>query len=166
MVVRTGQLELMPLPVGVAVLLLEDRPAAVRALGVALSPDWPVPHLAGVLQRHAASAERDASFGVWLMIERATGTVVGDIGFHGPPDAAGRVELGYSVVPARRGRGYATGAAAALVRWAQAQPGVQAVVAGCDPGNAASVTVLGRAGFVRVGEAGGELRWQAEAVGK
>ena len=156
----------MPLPIEVALLLLEDRPAAVRALGVELSPEWPAPHLAGVLRRHAAASEPDACFGVWVMIERATGTVVGDIGFHGPPDAAGRVEIGYSVVPVRHGRGYATEAAVALVRWARAQPGVLAVVAGCDPGNAASATVLERAGFVRAGETGGELRWQLETAGK
>ena len=103
----------------------------------------------------------------------AGGTVVGDIGFHGPPDEAGRAEIGYSVVPGRRGRGYATEAAAALLRWAQAQPGVRQVVAGCDPGNAASATVLERAGLVRAGEAAGEaggetgdeLRWHVEAVG-
>jgi RimJ/RimL family protein N-acetyltransferase len=39
---------------------------------------------------------------------RATGMVIGDIGFRGPPDAAGIVEIGYSVVAGRRRRGYAT----------------------------------------------------------
>jgi ribosomal-protein-alanine N-acetyltransferase len=98
-------------------------------------------------------------FGVWVMIERCTETVVGDIGFHGPPDDTGRIELGYSVVPSRRCRGYATEAAGALVGWARSQPSVRIVVAGCDPNNVPSVRTLERAGFRRTGAANGEIRW-------
>ena len=43
--------------------------------------------------------------------------VVGDIGFHGPP-ADGSVEIGYAVVPARRGQGLATRACALIVEMA------------------------------------------------
>ena len=51
------------------------------------------------------------------MIERESQSVVGDIGFIGPPDEDGSVEVGYSVIPARRGRGDATQAARAIVAW-------------------------------------------------
>ncbi|MFC7760660.1 GNAT family N-acetyltransferase [Catellatospora bangladeshensis] len=49
---------------------------------------------------------------------RATGQVVGGAGFHGPPDRAGTVEIGYGLVPGARGHGYATEAALALVEFA------------------------------------------------
>ncbi|MGH8987325.1 MAG: GNAT family N-acetyltransferase [Acidimicrobiales bacterium] len=133
---------------------------AGHALGARLSEEWPDPHLLGVLRRHVVAGEGMECFGVWVMIERESGSVVGDIGFHGPPDDAGTVEVGYSVTPGRRGRGYATEAAVALVAWASSQPNVQAIVAGCDPDNVPSVHTLERAGFSRTGEADGEMRWR------
>jgi RimJ/RimL family protein N-acetyltransferase len=94
------------------------------------------------------------------MIERESGTVVGDIGFHGPPDDRGAIEVGYCVVPSRRGRGYASEAARAIVEWASRQQSVRLIVAGCDPNNVPSICTLERTGFVRTGKADGELRWR------
>jgi RimJ/RimL family protein N-acetyltransferase len=94
------------------------------------------------------------------MIERDDGNVIGDIGFHGPPDDAGMIEIGYSVIPDRRRHGYATEAADALVEWALSQPGVHLIVAGCDPDNLPSIRTLERIGFQRSGEANTEIRWR------
>jgi RimJ/RimL family protein N-acetyltransferase len=77
--------------------------------------------------------------------------VVGHAGFHGPPDADGAVEVGYTVVPELRGRGYAKAALAALVAEAAATPEVRVVRACVQPGNAASLAVVRAAGFVEVG---------------
>ena len=156
----TDRLELRPLPQPAAAVLPDDREEACRALGARLDPAWPDPQLLGVLRRHAEASADVECFGVWVMIERDSGSVVGDIGFHGPPDAAGMVELGYSVIPLRRRRGYATEAADAIVEWALCQPSVRVVVAGCDPSNEPSIRVLERVGFHRTGEASGELRWR------
>ena len=162
--VITEQLDLTPLPVEAAAALPDDREAAARALGAALPAEWPDPHLVGILRRHQQAPAGMEPFGVWAMIDRSTGEVVGDIGFHGPPDDAGTVEIGYSVVPSRRRRGLATEAATALVDWACADPRVHVVVAGCDPANAASQRILERTGFERTGEADGELRWRRDAT--
>ena len=78
--------------------------------------------------------------------------VVGHAGFHGPPDADGAVEVGYTVLPHLRGRGYATAALRALVADAAAAPGVRVVRASVSPDNAASLAVVRRVGFVHVGE--------------
>lgn len=72
--------------------------------------------------------------------------VVGDIGFHGPPDPSLVVEIGYDVVPARRRRGIATAACAGIIERAWAD-GAQVVRAETDAGNAASRRVLLKAGF-------------------
>ncbi|MEU5941850.1 hypothetical protein ABZ807_22300 [Micromonospora sp. NPDC047548] len=40
-------------------------------------------------------------------MHRVTGLVTGGIGFFGPPDADGKVELGYGVAPKVKGCGYA-----------------------------------------------------------
>ena len=156
----TDHLELKPLPARAAAALPEDREAACRALGSRLCAEWPDPHLHGVLRRHAGASPDTECFGVWVMIERCSASVVGDIGFRGLPDDAGTIEVGYSVIPSRRRRGYATEAASALVRWAASQPSVDVIVAGCDPNNVPSISILERVGFRRTGEANGEIRWR------
>lgn len=80
------------------------------------------------------------------------GVVVGHAGFHGPPDEAGDVEVGYTVVPEHRGRGWGTAALAALLTRADSEPGVKRVVATIAPDNSASLAVVGHFGFVHVGE--------------
>jgi ribosomal-protein-alanine N-acetyltransferase len=97
---------------------------------------------------------------VWVIIERETETVVGDIGFIGPPGVDATVEIGYSVIPDRRRRGYATEAARALVDWVLREPGVREVVAGCDNENVPSIRMLERLGFARTGETNGQIRWR------
>lgn len=129
-------------------------------MGVRLHAEWPGPDLLGVLPRQAASSPETERFGIWVIIERASRSVVGDVGFHGPPDDGGTIEIGYFVVPDRRHRGYATEAAGALLEWAAAEPPVRCIVAACAPDNAASICTLERVGFLRTGEANGEIRWR------
>jgi len=94
-------------------------------------------------------------FGMYQLRDRDTGVVVGDAGFHAPPDVAGTVEIGYGLVPGRRGRGLATEAVRALVGWALEQPDVAEVRAHTHEGHAASQAVLTRAGFTPAGSDGG-----------
>ena len=116
-----------------------------------------------ILPVQASADSEGERFGVWVIIERATASVVGDIGFLGPP-ADGVVEMGFSVVPERRRQGFASEAAAALVEWALREPGVEVVIARCDSGNDASIGVLQRAGFVRTAEDDGVISWRSAGV--
>jgi RimJ/RimL family protein N-acetyltransferase len=77
---------------------------------------------------------------------------VGRAGFHGPPDAAGLVEIGYAVDPAYRRRGYARAALEALLRRAATDPQVRTVRVTITPDNAASYGLASQYGFTRVGE--------------
>jgi [ribosomal protein S5]-alanine N-acetyltransferase len=171
-VLRTGRLDLRPLPAAVAALLPGYRDDAARLLGSTLPAGWPAVDLLDVLPMQAAAGPDGERFGIWVMVERPTNEVVGDIGFLGPPDD-GAVELGYSVVPGRRGRGFATEAARAMADWALAQAGINAVIARCDADNVASVRVLRAAGFVRTdadagedaGSDAGQLCWRRTVAG-
>jgi RimJ/RimL family protein N-acetyltransferase len=156
----TERLELRPLPTAAAAALPGDRDGAARLIGAKLSDEWPQPDVLAILPRHAELDEDSARFGVWAIIERVSGTVVGDIGFHGPPGGDRTVEIGYAIVPDRRRRGYATEAAGAMAGWALRQPEIDAVVAGCDADNQPSIRTLELAGFERTGEAEGQLRWR------
>jgi ribosomal-protein-alanine N-acetyltransferase len=87
-------------------------------------------------------------------------TLIGETGFHGPPDASGTVEVGYSILPAYRGRGFATEATRALIRAALARPEVRRITAECLDDNHASLRVLEKLELRRVGSAGGTLRFE------
>ena len=159
----TTRLDLRPLPAAAARALPDDRETAARLVGATLSTDWPQPDLLDVLPTQAAVGPGGERFGVWVMIERVSTTVVGDLGFMGPPGEDGGVEIGYCVVPDRRGRGYASEAVAALVAWALVQPGVASVAARCDVVNVASIRVLERAGFHRSIQSDGQIGWLLDA---
>lgn len=83
------------------------------------------------------------------------GTMAGDLCFKGLPEN-GHPEIGYGIIYRFQGRGYATEAVGAACRWALGQPGVTAVEAETDPGNAASQRVLQKLGFVPNGVMGEE----------
>ena len=161
---RTTRLELRPLPSAAAGALPDDRETAARLLGVVLPPAWPQADLLDVLPLQAAAAHSEERFGVWVVIERESKTVIGDIGFIGPPGEDNTVEIGYSVIPDRRGRGYATEAARAFVDWALRQPRIDSVVAGCDNKSVPSIRILEGIGFVRSSESVGQLRWRLETA--
>ncbi|WP_435273454.1 GNAT family N-acetyltransferase [Streptomyces parvulus] len=86
-------------------------------------------------------------WGVFALVRREDGRAVGGIGFHGTPDEAGRVEIGYDLVEAARGHGYATEALRALSAWALDREGVASVLARTERANLASQAVIARAGF-------------------
>lgn len=85
-----------------------------------------------------------------VIVRAEGGVVLGHCGFHGPPRAIGRAEIGYSVLPSHRGQGVASEAVAALVRWAW-DHGEQMVFASVAPQNAASLAVVRKVGFIQIG---------------
>ncbi|NVO67176.1 GNAT family N-acetyltransferase [Methanofollis tationis] len=142
--VRTQRLRLVP-----ATEILTNRSALSRALGATVPDEWPPESLADALPLFLSWLQEDpgsAGWNLWYVV--AGGTLVGSCGFLGRPSAEGEVEIGYGVLPAFRGRGYATEAAAALIGWAFAHPEVRKVAAQADPQNRASVRVLEKIGFV------------------
>ncbi|MEO5699409.1 MAG: GNAT family protein [Casimicrobiaceae bacterium] len=83
-------------------------------------------------------------------------SAVGVAGYLGPPSKDGVVELGYSIVPEVRRRGYASAAIQALVNHALRRPRVACIVAHTEESNVASTAVLIHCGFERVGLAQGQ----------
>jgi ribosomal-protein-alanine N-acetyltransferase len=133
-----------------------DPAAAGVLLGAGVPAGWPDEELQGLLDEYEPTLP---GFGPWVVIARAEQAVVGSAGFVGPPNDDGELELGYGVVEQSRNRGYATEAAAALVAWALAQPGVERVVARSEASNTASTRVLENLGMTRAGADGQLVRW-------
>ena len=161
--IRIGseRLDLMPMPAAVADALSDDRATAASLLDATLPESWPQSDLIDVLPMQAAASPDAERFGVWLIIERQTNSVVGDIGFMGPPEG-GSVEIGFSVIPDRRRRGYASEAARAIVDWALRQPSIGHVTARSDLDNEASSRVLQAVGFSRIDQTDRVVRWRID----
>ncbi|MFR9796126.1 GNAT family N-acetyltransferase [Streptomyces sp. MS06] len=106
---------------------------------------------AGMLMKAYEAGTHRPEWGVFALVRREDGRAVGGLGFHGSPDEDGRAEIGYDLVEAARGQGYATEAVRALAEWALARDGVRALFATVDRANTPSQRVLGRAGFRKAG---------------
>ena len=98
--------------------------------------------------------EERAWYALW-MIEKPDGTHLGDLCFKGF-DPGRNPEIGYGILEAFRGRGYAAEAVRLALSWAFRHPAVKAVEAETDPGNTASQRVLEKCGFLPLGILGGE----------
>ncbi len=84
---------------------------------------------------------------IWVIVEKASNTVAGDIGFKRKADENGYVEIGYSTQPKFRVQGYMTEAISAMVKWAFTYPEVKAVIAETREDNISSIRVLRNNGF-------------------
>jgi [ribosomal protein S5]-alanine N-acetyltransferase len=70
------------------------------------------------------------------------------VGYKGPPDTAGSVEIAYSIAPSRQGQGFATEATSALIAWAFEHPACRVVIApDTARANVASSRVLEKLGM-------------------
>jgi ribosomal-protein-alanine N-acetyltransferase len=147
-----GSLRLVPLPVGaLQALLRDDLETASVIAGARLTPYF-VEHR-WLWELRIAQLVRDPGAAGW--IARAAvdeDVVVGHVGFHGPPDERGMVEVAYSVDPQFRRRGYARKMLHAALRWARQDPGVATVRATVTPDNVGSIATLGAFPFERVGQ--------------
>ncbi len=164
--IETGRLLLIAAPAELLrALAAGDTARAEGLLGAAIPAGWPGADLAEILPAALERLVADPAtigYGVWAAVARAPRTVVGSASFIAPPDD-GTIELGYGIHPDHRGCGYATEAAAALIAWGLARPGVRRVIAECDEANAASVRVLEKAGMRLLHTRGGVMRWSLTA---
>ena len=136
---------------------IHDRAALARALGAAVPSAWPPELVSDALTWfHGQLSASPANVGwfTWYAIalrDVDAPTLVASPGFKGGPEE-GKVEIGYSVMPAYQRKGFATEMVAALTDWALSQPRVRAVFADVDPENTPSIRLLTNLGFVNVGE--------------
>ena len=91
-----------------------------------------------------------ANEGDWLsvaVVERASGTTVGDLAFHWVSERDRTAEIGFVFDPRHQGKGFATEAARAVVDWAFTTGGMRRVIGRLEARNAASARVLEKLGM-------------------
>ncbi|SDY16013.1 Acetyltransferases, including N-acetylases of ribosomal proteins [Modestobacter sp. DSM 44400] len=154
-----------PLPVRAEIVHLNLPALEALAAGdlAAAGPLTPVPvtpylvgsECRGVWRMRAAQVAADPVSAAWvtgLVWDPDGQRTVGRAGFHGPPDAAGMVEVGYSIDPAHRRRGHAQAVLRVLLARAVREPAVRTVRASVRPDNTASRDLVLAHGFRQVGE--------------
>ena len=109
----------------------------------------------GPLRWRVPQVKSDPSVNKWFirwMVEKETREIVGSTSFHGPPDEKGMMEIGLGVHNDFQRRGYATEALIGMWSWVVDQAGVELLRYTVDPNNEASVAVIKKFGFERVGQ--------------
>ena len=92
-------------------------------------------------------------YGYWAATEKATGRFLGDVGFADfkrdiEPSLKDVPEIGWVLARWSHGRGYATEAALAAIRWLESALGPQRTVCIIDEGNRASLRVAEKCGYL------------------
>jgi len=158
--IETDRLLLIPMtPAFLGASLASDTAAAESELGFRVPPAWLEEQW--LMRLRLDELHENPAAQPWLLRaiclphERA---MVGHIGFHGPPGsphlqsiAPGGVEIGYTVFPAFRRRGYAGEACAGLIAWAAAEHGIHRFVLSISSHNVPSMAIARRLGFRKVG---------------
>nr|WP_033664904.1 GNAT family N-acetyltransferase [Salinispora oceanensis] len=132
-----------------------DLAAANMASPVPLSAYFAGPDWRGVWQMRRRQVADDPASAAWVtgvIWDEQRHLAVGRAGYHGPPDPAGMVEIGYAVDPALRRRGYARAALEVLLRRAAEEPQVRTVRVTISPDNLASYKLAAQYGFIEVGQ--------------
>lgn len=156
---RTARLEL----VATTLVHIEAELAGAQLLGALLGirvpASWPpgefdhdaLKYLRSQLQKGGPACEGWYSwYGISTGADGQREELVAAAGYFGPP-SEGQVEIGYSVVPEARGRGYAAEFVQALVDLAFEHSAIRHVIAHTNDANVPSTRLLLRRGFRRVG---------------
>lgn len=155
--IRTRRFELVSMSLRfMRLLLARDVHGAADEIGASVPVDL-ADRLDDFLQFRIADLTEDPAAQPWLgravVLTDGGGErrIIGSAGFHAPPDADGRVEVGYRVEPGYRRQGVATEVVRALFDWAAREHGVTRFRASVSPGNKASLAVVRRFGFRQTG---------------
>lgn len=135
-------------------LLRGDLESARREVAYRIPSDWPQVMKSVLNFRVPIARTQPETLPLLLraMVLRADSeVVVGRLGFHGPADDDGMLEIGYEVFPAYRRQGYAREAVIAMLRWAQRDAAVLRFRATVSPDNEPSRNLIAGLGFIEVG---------------
>ena len=134
--------------------LLRGDNRELTNLGLKCGDEWPRPDTYDIMKFLFISMKEEqvsSGYEIWLIVKKDGMTIIGDAGFTGPPDADGRIEIGYGIVYSERNKRYGYEAAKALLDWAKAQNNVKTICAsGVLVDNYASIRILNKVGMKEI----------------
>ena len=152
----TDRLKIVAATRALAAAEIKDPAKLSRLLGALVPQAWPPDSVRDALGYFYGLLNEHPEWEGWLTwyairIDNDHPVLCGSIGFTGPPDQRGMVEIGFSVLPDFQGQGLATQMVAAMVQWAKSQTGVKYIEAEAVNDNRASIRVLEKNSFIRIG---------------
>lgn len=128
--------------------------ALLKGLSAQRAPDWPLPHVDAqavrfTLERLEGGIEQQGWW-AWYIVRTSDRSLVGLVGYHGPPNDHGDIEIGYSVSEGAQGQGIATEATEALLRRAFDDERVRRVLLRVEAKNLPALRVAEKLGFERL----------------
>lgn len=138
-----------------AMLAAGDLDGASSAAGAPLTRYFTDPQWGYLWNLRREQLHHDPGSADWItraVLDEDRLIVVGHAGYHGPPDAAGLIEVGYAIDPPFRRQGYGRAALTALIARAVAEPAVHTVRASISPDNLPSRRLVAEHGLRQVGE--------------
>jgi ribosomal-protein-alanine N-acetyltransferase len=96
----------------------------------------------------------------WIIVEKSSRIIVGELGFKGEPLEKGGVEIGYGTMHSQRGKGFMTEAVGGMIGWAKTQPVIDHILAETDEYNVASIRILQKNNFHFLEKKGKMFWWK------
>lgn len=153
--IESPRLYYVPATVALIQADLDGPGALAAAMGASCPPEWPpelFTRLAMLAMQGQLTDRAEHGWATWYLVGRGAGEgLVGVCGFKGRPDAAGSVEISYSILEPYRNIGFASEAVRRMATWAFEHSTVSEVSAETLPHLRQSIRVLEKNGFQRGG---------------
>lgn len=149
----TERLTLMPVTLEMTRELLIGKQDSIKAHNIVCDEKWPTSDTKDILPIINSTLEKNgdpSGFEFWMIVENEEKKIIGDIGFHGKPNEAGEVEIGFGFVERQRSKGYGFEALTGMMNWLEHQEEVKVIKADCLIDNHASVRILEKSGMKEV----------------
>ena len=168
--ILTERLELVPATPDMVRAALSGPEELGKSLSATVPPTWPPTYLDADSLQYVLDRFPDDAQAIWwlyfVVLPRGGDgrTLVGSVGYKGPPSADGTVEVGYGIVDDHQRRGYATEAVDGLLARAFSVSSVRRVIAETLPELDASKGVLRKCGFTLTdgGSEPGVIRYELD----
>ncbi len=168
MKIETKRLTLIATELKHIELVMQSKKLLGEYLGMNILPSFPESEDA--LPWFYDLVKSDESLIGWISfwaLNRADNTLIAGVGFKGKPDADGKIEIGYSVIPEYRRQGFASEMVGAFLEFGFTNPAVTAILAQTRVDNYPSMKVLERFGMKQTGtshddEEGDMFIWKLE----
>lgn len=146
--IQSGNLEIILCNLESLKMIAEDKSKLAKKLKIKIPDVWPVsPEAIPIFQKILQPDETMVGWLNYFVIHREDKTLIGDCGFLGRPDKNKTVEVGYSIIPGYRRRGYTKEMVGTLIEWAFSTKEVQRIIAHTIKENTPSIKVLEHLGF-------------------
>jgi len=140
----TDRLILIPVTLQIAETLMNRENSEILKIGMKTNKAWPTNDTMDILPIIVETLRNNdpSGFETWMIEEKDSKEIIGDIGFHGMPDEKGEVEIGYGLVESERRKGFGFEAAKAIMDFAIEHEAVKVIKADCLINNIPSARIL------------------------